>query len=134
MHPRFKLHSKHQKILADTLTPVSVYLKIRDQFPHSLLLESSDYDARANNFSYICFNPIATLSIDAGKINCTFPDGSYQEKSLTAVDSVPQLVQDFARQFESKKYPFKFITNGLFGFIAHEAVAHFDHLTLRTDR
>jgi anthranilate synthase component 1 len=134
MHPRFKLHSKHQKILADTLTPVSVYLKIRDQFPHSLLLESSDYDARANNFSYICCNPIATLSIGGGKINCTFPDGSHQEKSLTAVDSVPQLVQDFARQFESKKYPFKFITNGLFGFIAHEAVAHFDHLTLRTDK
>ena len=103
MHPRFKLYSKHQKILADTLTPVSVYLKIRDQFPHSLLLESSDYDARANNFSYICCNPIATLSIGGGKINSTFPDGSHQEKILTEVDSVPQLIQDFAGQFESKK-------------------------------
>ena len=134
MQPRFKLHSKHQKVLADTLTPVSAYLKIRDQFPHSLLLESSDYDARANNFSYICCNPIATLCINSGKIICTFPDGSNQEKNLTIKDSVPELVQDFASQFESKKYSFNFITNGLFGFISHEAVSHFDNFNLRTDK
>lgn len=134
MNPRFKLHSEHKKILADTLTPVSVYLKIRDQFPHSLLLESSDYDARANNFSYICCNPIASLKIIKGTITYNFPDGSCQKAKLTEKNRVPQLVQDFARQFESKKYPFKFITNGLFGYIAHEAVAHFDHLTLRTDK
>ena len=134
MNPRFKLHSEHKKILADTLTPVSVYLKIRDQFPHSLLLESSDYDARANNFSYICFNPIADLRIAKGKISYTFPDGSRQVKNLTEKDKVPQLLQDFAKQFESKKYPFKFITNGIFGFIAHESVAHFDRLTLRPEK
>jgi len=134
MNPRFKLHSEHKKILADTLTPVSVYLKIRDQFPHSLLLESSDYDARANNFSYICCNPIASLKIIKGTITYNFPDGSCQKAKLTEKNRVPKLVQDFARQFESKKYPFKFITNGLFGYIAHEAVAHFDHLTLRTDK
>ena len=40
---RFTLQTKHKKILADTLTPVSVYLRVRDVFPHSLLLESSDY-------------------------------------------------------------------------------------------
>ena len=134
MSQRFKLHSKHKKILADTLTPVSVYLKIRDQFPHSLLLESSDFDARANNFSYICCNPIATLIIAQGKVEYSFPDGSADEKILTEKDQVPQLVESFAKQYESKKYPFKFITNGLFGFIAHEAVAHFDHLTLNPEK
>ena len=134
MSKRFKLHSEHQKILADTLTPLSLYLNIRDQLPQSILLESSDYDARDNNFSYICCNPIATLSVNGGKINYSFPDGSHQKKTITAADSVPQLVQDFARRFESKKYPYKFITNGLFGFIAHEAVAHFDHLTLNKDK
>ena len=134
MSQRFKLHSKHKKILADTLTPVSVYLKIRDQFPHSLLLESSDFDARANNFSYICCNPIATLSIAQNKVEYTYPDGSAEEKILTEKDQVPQLVESFAKQYESKKYPFKFITNGLFGFMAHEAVAHFDHLTLNQEK
>lgn len=130
MNPRFKLHSEHKKILADTLTPVSVYLKIRDHYPHSLLLESSDYDARANNFSYICCNPIATLCVTGGKIKYTYPDGDQFEKKLTPEDEVPLLIQEFAQQFESKKFPFKFITNGLFGFISHEAVAHFEQLSL----
>ena len=130
MNPRFKLHSEHKKILADTLTPVSVYLKIRDQYPHSLLLESSDYDARANNFSYICCNPIATLCVTGGKIKYTYPDGDQFVKKLTPEDEVPLLIQEFAQQFETKKFPFKFITNGLFGFISHEAVAHFEQLSL----
>lgn len=134
MKQRFKLQSEHKKILADTHTPVSIYLKIRDQFPHSLLLESSDYDVRANNFSYICCNPIATLNIAKGEIKCTFPDGSHQTKTLTAEDKVPQIIENFAQQFDSKKYPFKFITNGLFGFITHEAVAHFDHLILNPEK
>ncbi len=134
MNPRFKLHSEHKKILADTLTPISVYLKIRDQFPHSLLLESSDYDARAKNFSYICCNPIATLSLTGGKIKYTYPDGDQFEKKLTPEEEVPLLIQEFAQQFESKKFPFKFITNGLFGFISHEAVAHFEQLSLDTSK
>ena len=134
MSQRFKLHSEHKKILSDTLTPVSIYLKIRDLFPHSLLLESSDYDARTNNFSYICCNPIASLSIAEGKVEYTFPDGNAEEKIMTEKDHIPELVENFAKQFESKKYPFKFITNGLFGFIAHEAVAHFDHLTLNPEK
>ena len=134
MSQKFKLHSEHKKILSDTLTPVSIYLKIRDLFPHSLLLESSDYDARTNNFSYICCNPIASLSIEEGKVKYTFPDGNAEEKIMTEKDHIPELVENFAKQFESKKYPFKFINNGLFGFIAHEAVAHFDHLTLNPEK
>jgi anthranilate synthase component 1 len=93
-------------------------------------LESSDYDARANNFSYICCNPIATLCVTGGKIKYTYPDGDQFEKKLTPEDEVPLLIQEFAQQFESKKFPFKFITNGLFGFISHEAVAHFEQLSL----
>jgi cyclophilin family peptidyl-prolyl cis-trans isomerase len=46
----FTLQTEHKKILADTLTPVSAYLKLRDVFPHSLLLESSDYHANNNDF------------------------------------------------------------------------------------
>ena len=60
---RYKLETHSKKILADTLSPVSVYLKIRDKFPNSILLESSDYHGNENSFSYICFNPIANIKI-----------------------------------------------------------------------
>ena len=65
-----------------------------------------------------------------GKIKYTYPDGHQFEKKLTSEDKVPLLIQEFAQQFESKKFPFKFITNGLFGFISHEAVAYFEQLSL----
>ena len=48
---KFELNTNYKKILADTITPVSVYLKVRDIFPHSLLLESSDYHVNNKNFS-----------------------------------------------------------------------------------
>ena len=60
----FRLKTHYKKILADTITPVSVYLKIRDRFPNSILLESSDYHANDNSFSYICCNPIASIKIE----------------------------------------------------------------------
>ena len=130
----YKLHSEHKKILADTLTPVSVYLKVRDQFPHSLLLESSDYDAHTNNFSYICCNPIASISVQNGMIDYRFPDGTNEILELSLADSVPELIEGFSRQFESDSYPFKFITNGLFGYIAHDAVKHFESIELNEEK
>ena len=64
----YKLNTNFKQILADTMTPVSVYLKIRDKFPNSILLESSDYHGNENSFSYICFNPIASIKVENQKI------------------------------------------------------------------
>lgn len=79
----FTLHTTSKKLLADTFTPVSVYLKIRDKFPNSLLLESSDYHANDNTFSFICFNPIANFSVAKNKIIKQYPDQSVIQLRLT---------------------------------------------------
>ena len=131
---KYKLNSIHRKILADTLTPVSVYLKIRDQFPHSLLLESSDYDAYSNNFSYICCNPIASISLYNNVVDYNYPDGKKFSKKIDSKESVPNLVQSFCNEFESEKHAFKFISNGLFGYISHEAVGYFDSVSLNKNK
>ena len=131
---KYKLNSIHRKILADTLTPVSVYLKIRDQFPHSLLLESSDYDAYSNNFSYICCNPIASISVNNNVVDYNYPDGKKYSKNIDSKESVPNLVQSFCNEFESERHAFKFISNGLFGYISHEAVGYFDSVSLNKNK
>ena len=131
---KYNLKSIHKKILADTYAPVSVYLKIRDQFPHSLLLESSDYDARANNFSYVCCNPIASISISNGNIDYKYPDGLKYSRGIDLKDNVPNLIQSFSNQFKSEKHQFKFITNGLFGYLSHEAVGHFESISLNKNK
>ena len=111
----FILNTKYKQILADTITPVSVYLKIRDKFPNSILLESSDYHANDNSFSYICCNPIASLKIENEKCTTSFPDGTTKVVLIDEKVNVADVIQQFSAQFKSDDNDFKFITNGLFG-------------------
>ena len=130
----YSLQSEHKKILADTLTPVSVYLKIRDVFPHSLLLESSDYHANNNDFSYICCNPIASISLRNGKLTTHYPDGSSTCIEVTQETDIPEKIHTFSQQFKTKRFPFKFISNGIFGYIAHDAVEYFEQIELNKEK
>jgi len=118
--------TNYKQILADTITPVSVYLKIRDKFPNSILLESSDYHAKDNSFSYICCQPIASIKVENEIITKQFPDKIFQEIAITSKVNVANEIQQFASQFESSNDDFKFITNGLFGYINYDAVRYFE--------
>ena len=128
---RYKLKTHYKKILADTITPVSVYLKIRDKFPNSILLESSDYRANDNTFSYICCNPIASITIENEKIIEQFPDGEKIELPIINTTDVAAVIHDFAQKFEVIQKDFKFINNGLFGYIAYDAVRYFEEIEIR---
>ena len=127
---KFKLTSNHKKILADTITPVSVYLKIRDRFPNSILLESSDYHANDNSFSYICCNPIASIKIEKEIIYQQFPDGSSNNIQIDTKTNVVDVIHTFSQQFDSGKSNFKFIDNGLFGYMAYDTVRYYEDLQL----
>lgn len=127
---KFKLETSYKKILADTITPVSVYLKIRDRFPNSILLESSDYHASDNSFSYICCNPIASISVQHESITQLLPDGSKSETAVNNNSDVAQIIQDFSQKFETTDHSFKFINNGLFGYIAYDAVRYFEDIEI----
>lgn len=127
---KYNLTTHSKKLLADTLTPVSVYLRLRDKFPNSLLLESSDYRANDNTFSYICCNPIATIKIENELILQTFPDGSQKEIAITAAISVPQVLEQFTQAFASENASFKFINNGVFGYMAYDAVRYFEDISV----
>lgn len=126
----FALKTEHKKILADTITPVSVYLKLRDVFPHSLLLESSDYYANNNDFSYICCNPIASIELKNNILTTHFPDKSLEVEKVNSMLDIPERIHKFSQQFESERFPFKFISNGIFGYVAHDAVDRFENIEL----
>ncbi len=126
----FSLHTHYKKILADTITPVSIYLKIRDKFPNSILLESSDYHANDNNFSYICCNPIASIKVEGTTITQTFPDGSGKSNSIESVGVIEE-IHKFTQRFKvDGKKDFKFINNGIFGYTAYDAVKYFEDVNI----
>jgi anthranilate synthase component 1 len=62
-------------VLADVQTPVSIYLKVRDIYPESALLESSDFHGNENSVSMIGFNPMARFEVNNGQIRLIYPDG-----------------------------------------------------------
>jgi anthranilate synthase component I len=124
----FKLNTFSKKLLADTFTPVSVYLKIRDKFPNSLLLESSDYHANDNSFSFICFNPIANFKVENNAVYKDYPDGN--SETIAIDNNVIEELSLFSQQFESDDNAFKFINNGLFGYITYDAVQYFEKVSI----
>jgi len=126
----YALKTHYKKILADTITPVSVYLKVRDRYPASILLESSDYHANDNSFSYICFNPIAHIEVKDRQITKAYPDGSTQITPITSETDIPATLTAFSKEFTSEKQDFKFITQGLFGFMTYDAVQYYEDIQI----
>ncbi|SDH77535.1 anthranilate synthase component I family protein [Winogradskyella thalassocola] len=126
----FSLNTHYKKILADTITPVSIYLKIRDKFPNSILLESSDYHANDNNFSYICCNPIASIKVEGDTISQTYPDGSSKSNLIETVGVIEE-IHKFTQRFKvDSNDDFKFINNGIFGYTAYDAVKYFEDIEI----
>ena len=126
----FSLYTHYKKILADTITPVSIYLKIRDKYPNSILLESSDYHANDNSFSYICFNPIATIKVENDYIIQTYPDRSTKKNHAKNI-SVSEEIHKFTKRFKiGSEDQFKFINNGIFGYTAYDAVKYFEDVDI----
>ncbi len=127
---KYKITTANKKMLADTTTPVSIYLRLRDVFPNSLLLESSDYHSRENSLSYVCCEPIAGLVLNDGALKTTYPDGS--EKNYGAGQfELLNCVDEFLNSFETDVNLSKIISNGLFGYFTHEAVEHFETIRLK---
>ena len=127
----FSLYTHYKKILADTITPVSVYLKIRDKYPSSILLESSDYHANDNSFSYICCNPIASIKVEQNKIIQRFPDNSTLLYNIKNNTDVTEHMHKFTKRFKTETTKeFKFINNGIFGYTAYDAVRFFEDIEI----
>src|SRR5690606_5362290 len=126
----FKLKTLYKKLLADTTTPVSIYLRLRDVFPNSILLESSEYHNRENSMSYVCCKPIAGVRLDKEKLESFFPDGEVYSKPVAAIQLEDEIT-NFRQYFEYAELPdFKFISNGLFGYFTFEAVPFFEDIQL----
>jgi anthranilate synthase component 1 len=127
----FSLFTHHKRILTDTITPVTVYYKIRDKYPNSILLESGDYHRNHKNFSYICFNPIASIKVENEVIFQTFPDGSATETPIDSAVSVVDEIFKFTKRFNTESEEnFKFINNGIFGYTAYDAVRYFEDIEI----
>ncbi|MBO0950194.1 anthranilate synthase component I family protein [Fibrella forsythiae] len=126
---QYSVYTTHRRMLADIITPVSSYLRIRDKYPNSILLESADYHGNDNSFSYIAFDPVARFTYNEGVISTLLPGKEETHRTASADELMPAL-RHFKDQFASQSSGFPFITNGLFGYFGFPAVEGFEDIQL----
>ncbi len=127
----YNYHVKSKRILGDLCTPVSVYLKVRDAYPQSALMESSDYHGGENARSFIALHPIASVSIEHGLGIMTLPDGSRRKRPIGEDYSTAQLINDFLDLFTLEGDDANYC--GLYGYTSFNAVRYFEHIEVKDE-
>ena len=134
----FNYTTQTRKILADLYTPVGVYMRLRDIYPQSALMESSDYHGTENSRSFIGVHPIASIAVGHGVVTATYPDGRVEEKELPAFGegkgekcklAISKAFNDFIQAFHVEGESSECC--GLYGFTTFNAVRYFENIPVK---
>jgi anthranilate synthase component I len=127
---KYKLKTFSKKLLADTLTPVNIYLKLRDVYAGSILLESSDYHGHENSLSFICFDPVASFQVKGEIAETKFPDGKSEQRKLKETGEVTRFLEEFRNSFQPDEVSSKYANCGLFGYMSYDSVRFFEDVNI----
>ena len=134
---KIEINTYCRMLLADVFTPVGIYLRLRDRFRDTILLESTDFNSNENSYSFIGINAIAGMQINSAKnIEFKLP-GQHPEKiEISDTQQVPGLLWDFMQRFDVKVPSTKVgkFAQGLFGYTSYDAVQFFDTVKLGAAR
>jgi len=127
----YKYQTAVKKVLGDLITPVGAYLKLRDDYPQSVLMESSDYHGGENAKSFIGLHPMGSISIEHGVAVAKFPDGKQTQTPITLQYTTANAINDFLQEFqisgEAKEYC------GLYGYTSFNAVRYFEQIQVKDE-
>lgn len=126
---RIEINTTFKKMLADVYTPVGIYLRLRDRFRDTILLESTDFHAGENSYSFIGINAIAGIEIrNPSVIEFKLPGQVAERIKIDNPANVPQMLCDFMQRFRVKEAAIKplNVAQGLFGYTSFDAVQFFD--------
>src|SRR5258706_5958427 len=133
---KIEINTSCKKLLADVFTPVGIYLRLRDRFRDTVLLESTDHHAAENSWSFICINAIGGIEISTTKsIEFKLPNQKPEKAPINNVMEVPKLIWEFMNKFEIQKADVKEgkFAQGLFGYSTYDSVQFFDEIKLTTN-
>ena len=127
----YKFQTTSKTILADLYTPVGVYMRLRDLYPQSALMESSDYHDANNSHSFIGINPIASVAIGHGIVTIGFPDGTTERKPLSKDFGSAEAIHALIDRIEVTGDDAKVC--GLFGYTSFNAVRYFENINVKDE-
>lgn len=124
---KYKYNVRTQRVLADLQTPVGLYLKIRDLYPESVLLESSDHHGGEDSYSFIGVQPLARFVLQGRSLSLEGGDGRKEVVELGDDLRLTERLQQFIDCFDVQGENPSGI-NGFFGYSAYDAVSHFEQV------
>jgi anthranilate synthase component I len=130
---KLKLETSCKKMLADVFTPVGIYLRVRDRFRDTILLESTDHHANENSYSFICINAIGGIEISSlTSIETKLPGFPPERSAIKDPSAIPTQLWDYMQRFEIQKGDSKAagFAQGLYGYTTYDAVQFFDTIKL----
>jgi len=130
---KIKIETGGKKMLGDIFTPVGIYLRLRDKFRDTILLESTDHHVAENSYSFICINAIAGIEISSSNsLEFKLPGDNPERVSIGDGNEVPNLVWNFMQRFEAGEVTDKVFqfAQGLYGYTCFDAVQFFDKVPL----
>ena len=133
---KIEVNTSCKKLLADVYTPVGIYLRVRDRFRDTILLESTDHHAAENSWSFICINAIGGIEITSlESIELKLPKQNPERVAIKNVMEVPTMLWSFMQNFEIRRGDVKEAkyAQGLFGYTTYDAVQFFDTIKLKSD-
>jgi len=128
---KYNYHTASKKILGDLNTPVSVYLRVRDAYPQSALMECSDYHDSKNSRSFICLHPIGSVSVAHGVGVMQFPNGEEQRCPVSNGDDTARLINQFLQSFHIEGADKA--DCGLYGYTTFNSVRYFEHIDVKDE-
>ena len=123
----FVIETTCTKTLADMITPVGIYLRLRDRFRDTVLLESADFHAAENSWSFIGVNAIAGFeAIDLQTVEFKLPGLPPETTSLKQPSEMVPLFNNYLSRFETKGNCQVKAAQSFFGYTSYDAVQFFD--------
>ena len=127
----FNYTTTSKTILADLYTPVGVYMRLRDIYPQSALMESSDYHDSNNSRSFIGIGPLASVAIGHGKATIAFPDGTTEShevnKTYQSDKAIHALIDSIKVEGDHSDIC------GLYGYTSFNAVRYFEDIAVKDE-
>jgi len=125
---KISIRVKVRRYLADTVTPVTLFLKVRDHFPEPVLLENNDFRSKEDCFSFLGFDLIGSFQVEQGRIRESLPGEGIRERAVEDALTVPNAMLEFLQCFDVRyETPFDGF-NGLIGYTGFDGVQYFDTL------
>ena len=106
-------------------------MRLRDLYPQSALMESSDYHDKSNARSFIGLHPIASVAIGHGKATISYPDGSVMEETIRPDFQSDKAINALLKQIKVEGWDSEFC--GLFGYTSFNAVRYFENIPVKDE-